>query len=654
MRYDTLPIQRSMTRRLLDSMAPPKRYTAREWAESEDGPVLSARTSSVAGKINLDVTPYLRGPLEAFSDPGVKRLFLCFGTQSGKTTFLQCIIGYIVDQQPGPTMFLRPTEWEAKDFSKERMMAVLEDTPSLSRHVLGRFADKIKPLSYEFDRMTLSYAWSQSETSVRGRPIRYVIKDESSAYAAGASALADERCKTYWNSKIVETSTPATDTDTIWRALGLRKKQGTKPEEALVTGSYEAATATSVYFYMLTCPHCGGKIRLEMNQLRWPETAALRDIDDKGWYECQLCGGKITDSMKQEMVQTGTWESENPGGAWRGYHLNSLYAPWASCRFGAVAAQFIRARASNDFEVMRSFVNNWAGLPYTLEDIGADTVTAAGVEAAKIGGHLKNQLDARVRALTLGVDVQGDRLYWVVLGWAGRDAGEGKTEMETWVVSWGQCDDFAALDRDVLSRRWAHPDGGEMRIVAGAMDGRFRTAEVKAFCAAKSRVMAVSFGEQTIKQAQSTTALPFRATAIERDSQGKPKMNSRIGYRLNTTYWKQWLYSRMNRCQDPVHHLPNQDDPDTRAYIRHLSSEMEVTERVKGSTATKRVWKVRRGYEANHWLDCTVYAAAIANIRGLFALAPNADRLGVDGAEPGKSGDAPKRRPRIVERRRPV
>ncbi len=648
--YDTSQAQKGIARRLLASMAPPRRYTAREWTESEDGPVLSAKTSSVAGRISLDVTPYLKGPLDAFSDAGVKRLFLCFGTQSGKTTFLQCVIGYIVDQAPGPTMFLRPTEWEATAFSKERMMVVVEDTPSLARHVLGRFGDKIKPLAYEFDRMTLSYAWSNSETSVRGRPIRYVIKDESSAYPPGASALADERCKTYWNAKIIETSTPKSDTDTIWRSLGLKKRQGTKPEDALVTGSYEATTATSVYFYVLECPHCHGKIRLEMNQLRWPEDAALRDIDDKGWYECQLCGGKITDSMKQDMVRRGEWVSDNPGGAWRGYHLNSLYAPWASCRFGAVAAQFIRARMSGDFEVMRGFVNNWCGLPYTLENIGADTVTAAGIEAAKRGGHLKNQLDARVRALTLGVDVQGDRLYWVVLGWAARETEPGKTEMETWVVSWGQCEDFDALERDVLARTWAHPEGGEMRIVAGAMDGRYRTAEVKEFCGKRSKVLAVSFGEQTIKQSQSTTAVPFRATAIDRNSQGKPTMNSRIGYRLNTTYWKQWLYSRMNRVESPVFHLPEQDDADVRAYIRHLSSEMEVTERVKGSTATKRVWRVRRGYEANHWLDGTVYASAIANIRGLFGLQPDSERLGAESApEPKKDG--PKRRPRLFERR---
>ena len=662
------------TDRELAALLPPNDYTAREWAESEEGPVLSARTSSVSGRISLDMTPYIRGPLDAFSDPEVKRLFLCFGTQSGKTTFLQCIIGFIIDQQPGPAMFLRPTEWEATAFSKERMMPLIEDTPSLSRHVLGRFADKIKPLAYEFDRMTLSYAWSNSETSVRGRPIRYVIKDESSAYAPGASALADERCKTYWNAKIVETSTPSEDTDTIWRALGLRKKEGTKPEQAMVTASYEAKTQTSVYFYHVPCPRCGEMIRLEMDRLRWPEDAAIRDIEDKGWYECQVCGGRISDAEKLYAVQHGEWRTENPGGTWRGYHLNSLYAPWASCRFGAVAAQFIRARASGDYEVMKSFVNNWAALPYSLEDIGADTITSAGVEASKgAGTYMKNQLVEGVVALTVGVDVQEDCLYWVVMGWGARLLNgddkpvEGEVKgptlthentdiIESWTVSWGKSEDFAAFERDVLAREWAHPSGERLRIVAGLCDGRYRTAEVKAFCSRNREVMAVGFGEQTVKRSSSTSAIPFAVTSIDRDSKGKPLPNSRTGYRLNTTFFKQMFYSRANRTGAAVcHHLPGADDADERAYIRHLSSEMEVVERVRGSTETKRVWKVRRGFEANHWLDGSVYAEAIAYIRGLFGLEPGHKLIGVSTPAPDGGGDGkdgPKKRPRLFDRRK--
>ena len=96
------------------------------------------------------------------------------------------------------------------------------------------------------------------------------------------------------------------------------------------------------------------------------------------------------------------------------------------------------------------------------------------------------------------------------------------------------------------------------------------------------------------------TALPFSATRIDRDSKGKPLDNSRIGYRINTVYWKQWLYQRINKIGDATEfHLPSDDNHDSKNLVRHLSSEVEVSERVRGSTAIKRVWKVRKGYEAS-------------------------------------------------------
>lgn len=645
-------IPEQLRKTLLEAAMPPPARTALDWVESDDGPVLSERTSGVSGKLNLDITPYLRFPLEQFSNPSVERMSLCFGTQTGKTTFLQCVIGYIIDHDPGPTMFVRPTMTEAQDFSKDRMMPFITDCPSLIRHIPGRIEEHLRPLEYRMDRMTMRYAWSQSEVSVRSHPIRYLIKDESSAYAPGASALADERTKTFWNRKIIETSTPSADTDTIWRFMGLERKPGLKPEDVFRTDSYETKTATSVYFLEVPCPHCGQFIRLEASQLRWPKDMALRDIESHGWYECQVCGGKITDAQKAYAVRAGIWNSDNPGGKWVGFHLNSLYAPWPSCRFGAVAFEMINARRSNDYEVLKSFVNNWLALPYSLEDLGADVVTLTSIENSKCVRYLKNEIPAAVRALTIGVDVQADKLYWTLIGWNARKDESGNRVMESWILSWGESENFDVFRANTLMREWSHESGEKLRIVAGGMDGRYRTAEVKAFCAANP-VVAVVFGEQTIrKSAASTSATPFSATQIDRDSHGKALPNSRVGYRLNTTYWKQWLYQRMNKIGDSaVHHIPANDDHDSRMYIRHISSEVEIPERVRGSTEIRRVWRVRKGYEANHWLDATVYGSAIALVRGVFGISEESGLVGKVANKQKTQQKEKKYRPPIVARR---
>jgi phage terminase large subunit GpA-like protein len=497
--------------------------------------------------------------------------------------------------------------------------------------------------------MTMRFAWSQSEVSVRGHPIRYLIKDESSAYAAGASALADERTKTYWNRKIIETSTPSQDTDTIWRFMGLKRIAGINPEDVFNTSSYATDTATSVYFFEIPCPHCGKFIRLESTQLRWPKDISFRDMDANGWYECQNCKGKITDGAKLNALHKAKWACDNPGGRWVGFHLNSLYAPWASCRFGAIAFEMIRARRSGDYEVMKSFVNNWLALPYSLEDLGADVITLTSIERSKVVRFYKNQVPQAVRLLTVGADVQCDRIYWCVLGWNATLTEDGSQKMECWIVSWGESPNMDDYKRDVLNREWTHESGAKMKIVCGAMDGRYRGADVRAFCE-KTPNMSVVFGEQTIKNHSSTSAMPFTATQIDRDSRGKPLVNSRIGYRINTVYWKQWLYQRMNMIGDKIiHHLPSDDSKDTKQLIRHLSSEIEVPEKVRGSTAIRRVWKVRKGYDANHWLDCVVYGSAIASIKGGFGVGLDSKLIGVvEGVV--KEEEKPKMRPSIFNR----
>ncbi len=643
-------IVREAEQRMAEAIMPPERRTVTEWVESEDGPVLSERTSGIAGKLSLDVTPYLRGPLDAFSNDEIERIALCFGTQSGKTTFLQCCIGFTVDNDPGPTMFVRPTMSDATDFSNDRMIPFLLDCPATMQHVIGKIEDRIRTLEYRFDRMTLRYAWSQSEVSVRGHPIRYLFKDETSAFAPGASALADERTKTYWNRKIIETSTPSQEEDTIWRFLGLKRASEIPENEMLNSTAYQPQSSTTVYYYHIPCPHCNEFIRLEISQIRWPEDCALRDIDMLGWYECQHCKKKITDADKSRALEQGQWLTDNPGGRWIGYHLNSLYAPWASCRFGAIAAEYIKARRSNDYEVMKSFVNNWLALPYSLEDLGANVITLTSIENSRMRPFRKNELVPEIKALTIGADVQGDRIYWVVLGWSATEEitdGLVERQLKTHVVSWGQAADFSEFYDSVVGYKWNHPTHGPMQPACGAVDGRYRSGEVKAFVTKYPHISYI-LGERNVRSAGTKNILPFRATHIDRDSKGRAAMNSKIGYRINTVYWKQWLYRRISVIGDAtVFHLPQEDNHDTRAYIRHLSSEVEVAERKKGSTAIERVWKVRKGYEANHWLDATVYASAIANIKGLFQLTGESKPLGVESSKPQPREPDKKRRQSI-------
>jgi phage terminase large subunit GpA-like protein len=588
-----------------------------EWVESPDGIVLSGRSSGIPGPLRLRQTPYLREPLRAFNHSGIQRISLCFGTQAGKTTFIFCILGYIIDYDPGPTMLVYPTLDMARGVSKDRIQPMIQDCPNLRRHLTGS-VDDFQLLAYTLDRLTVRFAWSNSESATRSHPIKYLLKDELSAFAPGASSAADQRVKTFWNHKIVSTSTPMHEADPMWHELGLEQAdESAKGEQLFDTAAWKPKSATTVFFYHVPCPHCKAMIRLEFSGLRWPKDCAIRDLDAKAWYECQSCKGQITDAQKVKAVEAGRWQTENPGGKWVAYHLNSLYPRWDSCRFGAVAREYLRAKISQDPAQMQEFVNNYLALPYSLEQSGIEMISDAAIDNA-VDTYQRNTLPAGVKALVLGADVQGDCAYYAVLGF-----GSGS---KAWFISWGLLGSEMELPK-ILQTPYAHPSGVSLRIVAGAVDARYKSQSVFDVCR-KYRVLRPVQGQDRIVEVGRNTPIPFKMWTPDKNAKGQTPVNALKGLAINTQFFKQIIYGRMNpqEGQERLIHLPADADE---MLTRHLQSEHEVASSVRGSAEIKRKWVVRKGYSANHLLDCTVYAFAIAHAVKVFRLADDAPVYGV-------------------------
>lgn len=561
--------------------------------------------------------------MQQFTNPRVERMGLCTGTQWGKTTLIQALIGYVIAHDPGPTMLVRQTVDDAYAFSRERMLHMIEDCPSLMRHVLNPRSDLLH-LQYTFDRMTMRYGWANSEASLRSHSIRYLFKDESSGYPPGASSLADERTKAYWNRKIIETSTPKHPDDAIWKFTGLKKRDpDLRGEKLWTTDAWVPSSDTTVYFLHVPCVHCGKMIRFEHTGLRWPENRAIRDIGAFGWYECPECGGTITDNDKHGMVHRHQWITDNPGGRWIALHSNSIYALWPSCRFGEIASVMIRARSTGAFEDEQSFVNNWLALPYSLEDAGKEMVsddvlrlcTTAGEEKA----HHKNEIPAGAVALSMGADLRDGQVHWVVLA-ACQNKSVPAMPMRVAVVSWGIDPDLGTFETVTMKRVWRSVDGQEYSPCIGGLDCRYQMNDVKEL-ARRAKWMKAVRGESAIRDIGTSSELPFTTVYLDRDAKGRARPGSLIGYRVNTGYWKQWLYGRINAKAkegeaqvDRQFVLPVDDDKDAKTFQRHLRSEHEVVERSKGTGLSRRMWRVRVGYEANHWLDAVVYALTMLGV----------------------------------------
>ena len=106
-------------RKVLAGMTPPDDLTVTQWAEAKRR--LSAESAAEPGPWRTERTPYLREPMDAFTDPKVRHIVMVAASQVGKSEFLNNCIGYIIDEDPGSILFIHPTTIDAQEYSKLRI-----------------------------------------------------------------------------------------------------------------------------------------------------------------------------------------------------------------------------------------------------------------------------------------------------------------------------------------------------------------------------------------------------------------------------------------------------------------------------------------------------------------------------------------------------
>lgn len=78
----------------------PEKLSVSEWCDRHR--VLDPMASAEPGAWRTARTPYLREPMDAFADPQVQEITLMMGAQVGKTEAMLNMMGYSIDQDPGP------------------------------------------------------------------------------------------------------------------------------------------------------------------------------------------------------------------------------------------------------------------------------------------------------------------------------------------------------------------------------------------------------------------------------------------------------------------------------------------------------------------------------------------------------------------------
>lgn len=588
---------RSVDRTFARSFAnytPPADLTVSEWAEAHR--VLSRENSAESGPWRNARTPYLVEIMDAFTDPKVEKISLVASSQVGKSELELNIIGYIIDQDPGSILYIQPTVDDAKKFSRLRIAPMIRDSLTLRTKVADiKSRDSGNTmLQKSFPGGMLTIVGSNSASGLASTPAKYVLGDERDRWALSAGtegdpwALAEARTTTFYNSKMVDVSTP------------------TDKETSPIAKSFNEGTRER---WCHKCPHCGEYSNIVFDNIKFDfETVGSgrkKDyiVNSVSW-SCPECG--CLSSEDEMRRQPAEWIAENPEAYDKGHRsfwLNAFSSPWQA--WSKVVYSFLVAR--KDPQRLKVVYNTMLGELWEdrgdLED--EDTMLGRREDYGHRDDGTPVELPEGVLALTCGVDTQDDRLEYEVLGHGHYG--------ETWGIKKGIIMGDPAYDEpwerldDVLEHVYRFRDDRGLTIARTFVDsGGHKTQHVYIQCRARlhKRVFAI--------KGQGGDGIPFT----------KPPSKVKIivnGKAVGQT----WLYSlgvdagkadifaalKVQEAGPKFCHFPKgeQRGYDV-AFFNGLLSEKLVMKSERGRT--RWAWVKLPGHERNEALDCRNYALA--------------------------------------------
>lgn len=567
--------------KIFQVLKPPPKLTIDTWADSYR--ILSSKTSAEPGRWRTDRVPYQREVMKAISDKKTEKVVMMYGAQLSKTDTLLNVFGYYADYEPAPIMFLLPTQNMAEDFSSTRLDDMIQSTPQIRNKIFNENG-RNTVLQKEFAGGYIKLTGSNSATELSSRPIRILLADEIDRFVSDVQKegdplnLAIERTKTFWNKKIVVTSTP------------------TVKGESRIEKEYENSTKEEFY---IPCPKCGSFKKLEWRNI----------IFEPLGHRCEDCLEVSSEYEWKRNMAHGIWQSEEgiEDVSVRGFHISELYSPFST--WTSIIKKFKEAKG--DMQRMKVFTNTCLGQTWEEKIEKIDFL-----EVAKRKEYYVAEIPDKVNVLTAGVDVQDDRLEIEVVGW-----GEGE---ESWGIYYkqfigspGGLDVWEQLDR-FLDKEFSYQNGEKIKILCTCIDtGGHYTQESYQFI--KPREFRRIFG---IK-GKGGDGMAF----VSKPSRTNRMQISLFTLAVNTG--KETILSSL-KVQDVgsryMHFPKNVERGYDESYFKGLTSEVKTTIWEKG--VKKTIWKVI-GTKRNEPLDLRNYAYAALKIAN-----PNLNkRYGIDSIE---------------------
>lgn len=577
-----------------EGLRPVPLLTVTEWADTYR--MLSSASASEPGKFRTVRVPYIEeiaNHLGKTSD--VWKIVVMKGAQLGLTELGNNWVGYIMHLNPGPVIMVMPTDSAVKKNSRTRIKPMIESTPALR--------ERIKPAGSkeagntvnekEFPGGVLIMIGANSPTGLRSTPAGNIFLDEVDGYPDSAGDegspidLAEARASTFSNKKIFVISTPTIEGESVIAAEFLEGDQR---------------------YYNVPCVHCNELFVLKFEYLSWdegkPETVKMY---------CPSCS-----AGNEERHKTFMLAKEN-GAVWiptatpsdpliRSYHISGLYSPAGWLSWEQIVRKYLKIKG--DVNKEKTFINTVLGETYKIKGDSPDYDNLYNRrEEYPIG-----IVPAGVYFITMGVDVQQDRLECGVVGWGiGRESWDIEYKIIPGDTSkpdvWNQL-------RELVNNHYDCEDGTIMPIRLTCVDSGFNTKKVYDFC--------TSMGYDRVIPVKGDDKLDIMVSAPKTVnlSKGGKKIGSAKVWRVGVSLIKSELYGFLKlkaiRHEDESEtypegycHFPQYSE----SYFKMLTA--EELRQVENKQTKKISYQWVKKYDRNEALDIRVYARAASYIVGI-------------------------------------
>jgi phage terminase large subunit GpA-like protein len=548
-----------------------------EWARKNR--IMSVDESPFPGP--YDCEPYLVEPQEAASlmDSCDVVVWLA-GSQCGKTTGLQNVLGHMITQSPGPSLWVVPNDKDLEKTRANKLDPFISSTPILRNRLAAERASKKQrdnAVMLTYPGGILKLSGSRGKSTYRQDSARLVLLDDADAFSRHPEGDHIELAKSRTR---------------IYTGRGGKVIIVSKPDVSTASITLKAYKSSSRAIYKVPCPHCGSFFVL------WRDYFRFSNEKQRPCFECPSCSRAIYEQAKSQMVRDGHWEHRRPNYQWatKGYHFWAAYTPrrYRSWDNMAAALRDANARQALGDQIAKQTVlgEDWA-IAWVPE-----SETRLDEQEKRIFRRRETPFKNRIKpnAITVsGTDVQHDRLEIAIWkfgykleGWLWHHAViHGAPEKER---SWDRWADML-LAHDVIS---ACVDAKyQMDVVLDAMTERVPQLLIDG-CATYATVGTEQNG-------------PLWPGPIE---PGNPKDGRvhPVSIRVNTG--KDWLYGILKNIEAPGPGFLHFDTKVTRKLLKQLFAEQPVT------TAGKKTrYEKRPGRTRNELLDLTVMAKAAVDAR---------------------------------------